>query len=815
MLEHSSGTKKEDAVRDQIQRVAVKITGRVQGVGFRPFVYGLACRFMLQGFVKNLHDRVYIEVQGWSHDIQRFLDEIKQRPPALSRIERLERQNLALDLSSSNQGLFQIEASGDAQGGKLFIPADLATCDECLAELNNPLERRYRYPFLSCVSCGPRFSILQQLPYDRERTSMKEFPLCKDCQSEFYDPCDRRFHAQTTACETCGPKLALQCENSEDVMLPASQVAQVARAASAMMRGECVAVKGIGGYHLVCDATKHDAVRKIRQSKRRDEKPLAIMVSNQELAFKYCEISTEELRLLTSDARPIVLLRKRDGTEISHEISLSSPFLGVMLPYTPLHHLLLQEMNGTPLVMTSANESGKPMAYEDARVSNELMPIADLFLTHDRRIETRCDDSVVRVADPDGVAIEILVRRSRGLAPEPVALSFELDVPILAVGAQLKNTFAFGAERLAVLSHHMGDLDEMATYESYIGAIEHYEALMGLQPQVLVHDYHPDYLSAHYAIERSKKFGLRALKVQHHQAHIASCMADNGLSQGEKVIGVAFDGTGLGLDGRIWGGEFFIGNCLKFERVAHLRNVAMPGGEKAVREPWRMAFAHLLQSGLDPNDASLATFQQISLEAFSTLRQMIERGLNCPMTSSMGRLFDAVAALLGVRLRASFEGQAAMELEALALRAPSCLQRVYRMPLSREQPGEPFQIDTAPMMHEIVHDLKRGLTGSEIAGRFHSSLIQMIVCVCEELRRESGLNRVVLSGGVFMNGILLSGAVRTLKSRDFQVFFHRQVPPNDGGISLGQLAIAAALLKKEKEDVFGSPGKTGGALPGT
>lgn len=811
MLEHSRGTQKKVAVRDQIQRVAVKITGRVQGVGFRPFVYGLACRLMLQGFVKNLHDRVYIEVQGWSHDIQRFLDEIKQRPPALSRIERLECQSLALDLVSSSQSSFQMEASGDAQGGKLFIPADLATCDDCLAELNNPLERRYQYPFLSCVSCGPRFSILQQLPYDRERTSMKEFPLCKDCQSEFYDPCDRRFHAQTTACEICGPKIALQCENPEDGMSPASQIAQVARAASAMMRGECVAVKGIGGYHLVCDATKRDAVRKIRQSKRRDEKPLAIMVSNQDSAFKYCEISTEELRLLKSEARPIVLLRKRNGAEISHEISLSSPFLGVMLPYTPLHHLLLQEMNGTPLVMTSANESGRPMAYEDACIGNELMSIADLFLTHDRRIETRCDDSVVRVADPDGVAIEILVRRSRGFAPEPVALPFELDVPLLALGAQLKNTFAFGAEKLAVLSHHMGDLDEMATYESYVGAIEHYEALMGLQPQVLVHDYHPDYLSTHYAIERSKKLGLRAVKVQHHHAHIASCMADNGLSQSEKVIGVAFDGTGLGLDGKIWGGEFFTGNYLNFERVAHLRNVAMPGGEKAVREPWRMAFAHLHQSGLDPMHASLGT----SHEASSTLRQMIERGLNCPMTSSMGRLFDAVAALLGVRLRASFEGQAAMELEALALRAPPGLQRVYRMPLSREKSGEPFQIDTVPMMHEIVEDLKQGLTGSEIAGRFHSSLIQMIVRVCEELRRESGLNKVVLSGGVFMNGILLSGAVRTLKSRDFQVFFHRQVPPNDGGISLGQLAIAAALLKKEKEDVFGSPGKTGGALPGT
>ncbi len=746
------------------ERRAVTINGIVQGVGFRPFVYGLAQRLELRGFVCNDGGSILIEVEGDAPRLDRFLHELATRPPALARIKKVSWEPCAL----RGDRHFAIAASEESAAGAILISPDVATCAECLAELFDLANRRFRYPFLNCTNCGPRLTIIRGAPYDRERTTMAAFAMCPACRAEYEDPADRRFHAQPIACPACGPRL----------QAPGAQGEPLRTFSATLCAGRIGAIKGLGGYHLVCDARNAAAVGELRRRKQRDEKPFAIMVRDAAAAEACCEVSALERELLLSPRRPIVLLRKRPVTGIAQAVAPGNPCLGVMLPYTPLHHLLCAEMGDTPLIMTSGNRSDEPIAYQDDDALDRLSGIADIFLTYDRPIHVRCDDSVTRVVG----GRELPIRRSRGYAPQPVPLPFTCPCPLLAVGGQLKGTFALGLDRHAILSHHLGDLDHYDAYRAFERDIALYEELFAVRPARIVHDLHPDYASTRYAQGRARAEDLVA--VQHHHAHLASCLAENGRT--EPAIGVIFDGTGYGTDGAVWGGEFLVGDYRDFRRAAYLRYVGMPGGEQAIREPWRMALAHL-------HDAELASALLESRVPAASLRictQMLERGLNTPWTSSMGRLFDAVAALAGVRDRVSYEGQAAMELEWLA----TGLAPYGAYPFDLIEAADAVQIDTRPLIRAVAEDAGHGVAPARIGRRFHTTIIDLIARVCNRLRRTSGLSVVALSGGVFMN-VLLTTEVEARLARDgFRVCRHQLVPPNDGGLSLGQLAVAAARL---------------------
>jgi hydrogenase maturation protein HypF len=670
----------------------------------------------------------------------------------------------------------------------------VATCEDCRAELFDPSDRRYQYPFLNCTNCGPRLTIICGAPYDRERTTMASFALCAACRAEYEDPANRRFHAQPTACPACGPRLQALDADGKPIVASDPLAHLVAR----LCDGAIGAMKGLGGYHLVCDASNETAVTELRRRKHRDEKPFAIMVRDLEAVEALCLVGSAEKELLLSPRCPIVLLRKRSASAplrhplphgggegkvrgIAEGVAPGNPYLGVMLPYTPLHHLLLHRLDGMPLVMTSGNRSDEPIAYEDADAVERLAGIADLFLVHDRPIHVRCDDSVTRIVGGG----ELPVRRSRGYAPQPITLPFSCPSPILAVGGQLKATFALGRQHHAFLSHHLGDLDAYAAYRAFEKDIGLYQQLFAIQPQVIVHDLHPDYASSRYAVERAEGDQTKTLAVQHHHAHVASCMAENGLV--EPVIGVAFDGTGYGTDGAIWGGEFLVGDYRHFRRAAHLRYVGMPGGEQAIREPWRMAVAHLVDA--ETNNSMLES--RFAPGALRAMKTMLERHFQTPSTSSAGRLFDAVAALAGVRDRVSYEGQAAMELEWLA----TGMEPNGAYPIEIEEPKQqaaPLVIDTRPLLRAVSVDVAAQTEKQLIARRFHSTMVEMITAVCCRLRKATGLAAVVLSGGVFMNALLSCEVSDRLSGEGFLVFRHRLVPPNDGGLSLGQLAIAAA-----------------------
>jgi hydrogenase maturation protein HypF len=763
-----------------LERRAIAVHGVVQGVGFRPFVYGLASRLRLHGFVKNQTGGVLIEVEGDAHSLDSFLSELTARPPTLARIDHVswERQ------SPRGEHEFRIEPSKDGAADSVFVATDVATCEGCLAELFDPADRRYLYPFLNCTNCGPRLTIVTGAPYDRERTTMARFPMCADCRAEYKDPSDRRFHAQPTACVTCGPRLQLldadgrRIETSDHVDLFAARV----------LAGRIGALKGLGGYHLVCDARNGTAVAELRRRKHRDERPFAIMVGDIATAEKLCEVHRGEKELLISARRPIVLLRKRPSIRVAEVVAPGNPCLGVMLPYTPLHHLLLSAVRGGPLVMTSGNRSDEPISYEDDDALRRLGGIADLFLTHNRPIHVRCDDSVTRLVEER----ELPVRRSRGYAPEPIALPLECPVPILAVGGHFKGTFALGRGRHAFLSHHLGDLDHYDAYRAYVKDIAFYEQVFAVAPEVIAHDLHPDYASTCYALERAQapsagRPPTRLIAIQHHHAHLASCMAENGLAG--PVIGVTFDGSGLGTDGTVWGGEFLIGDYRQFRRAAHLRCVGMPGAEQAVREPWRMAVAHLMDAG---EGVSLMRERQPPV-ALRIVEKMLEKGFNTPRTSSAGRLFDAVAALAGVRESVSYEGQAAVELEWLATGAAPEEGYPFEVTESAGSPSEATLIvDTRPLIQAVAADATRVTDAARISRRFHSTVVEIIVAVCCRLRATTGNGTVVLSGGVFLNALLASEVSARLAGAGFLVYRHRLVPPNDGGLSLGQLAIAAA-----------------------
>jgi hydrogenase maturation protein HypF len=768
-----------------MERRAVTVEGIVQGVGFRPFVYSLATRLELGGFVHNQSGRVRIEVEGSPSSLERFVRELREQAPPLARIDALACEKRA----ARGETDFRIEASDHDGDSPIFISPDVATCPDCLAELFDPADRHYRYPFLNCTNCGPRLTIIEGAPYDRRRTTMAAFPMCAACAAEYSDPRNRRFHAQPAACPACGPRLSV-CDADGR---PLDSTDPLATFVDVLRQGRIGALKGLGGYHLACDAASLSVVQELRQRKHRDEKPFAVMVRDIETAERLCEVDADERQLLVSPRRPIVLLRKRStlGELVCDAVAPGNPRLGVMLPYTPLHHLLFAEFRGQALVMTSGNRSDEPIAYEDADAFERLRGIADVFLVHDRAIHVRCDDSVTRIID----SRESPVRRSRGYAPQPVPLPLACPRPLLAVGGQLKGVFALGRGRQAFLSHHLGDLDQWDAYRAFVRDVGLYEELFAVVPELIVHDLHPDYASTIYARQRAMSTGVPLLAVQHHHAHVASGMAEHGLD--EPVIGVSFDGTGYGTDGAIWGGEFLVADYWGFRRAAHLRYVGLPGGDSAVREPWRMATSQLLDAGC----ACEPLAGRIGRAKLRTIAAMLERRINTPLTSSAGRLFDAVSALAGVRDTTSYEGQAAIELEWLAEQSdPAGAYPFELTPVTENSQtaapatAPPWQIDTRPLIRAVAADVQQGVAARHIARRFHTTIVEMIAATCALIREQCGIDAVVLSGGVFMNALVSTESAARLSAEGFRVYRHVLVPPNDGGISLGQLAIGAAAL---------------------
>jgi len=763
------------ALASKVRRCRVEVDGVVQGVGFRPFVCRVARSLGLGGSVHNESSGVLIDVQGDVEAIAEFLDRIRNHQPPAAQPRRIR----VADASPHPEvAMFSIEASVPTSAESGCPAPDLAVCQECLGELRDRQDRRYAYPFLNCTDCGPRFTIIRRLPYDRERTSMALFTMCHACREEYEDVRDRRFHAEPTACPACGPRLALLDSGGQVV-----DVADALQGVVAALRGgQIVAVKGIGGYHLACDATTPGVVSELRRRKARDAKPLAVMVGSLEEARRLCVVSDPEAELLHSAARPIVLLERRSpgaGQAVADEVAPRLRHLGLMLPYTPLQHLLLERVD-RPLVMTSGNRSDEPIAYEDGDALARLGGIADLFLVHNRPIEVRCDDSVARVVE----GTPTVLRRARGYVPLAISLTHEAAEPILACGGELKNVFALVRGREVFLSQHLGDLGDERAYRAWTDAIRHLQHLLELTPQVAAHDLHPGYRSTVYARMLD---GVRHVPVQHHHAHIASCLADNGVD--DRVIGVAWDGTGYGADGHVWGGEFLLADLEGFERVGSFQEVAMPGGEAAVREPWRMAAVFLQAAyGEAMEELDLAFVRRLDRSAWRLLSRAAERGLNAPLTSSAGRLFDAVASILGLRDRVDFEAQAAMELEVLA--EPEA-DRVYAVNL--EEIDGRMIVRTPDIVRGVVEDILAGVGCDRIGSRFHATLADVIVKTCGRLRQRSGLDRVALSGGVFQNIRLSRLAVDGLGRAGFQVYTHHQVPPNDGGLALGQAAIATRV----------------------
>jgi len=756
-------------------RVQIQLQGVVQGVGFRPFVFLLAQRCALRGQIQNSGGGVQIDVEGEPAAIEQFIAEIKSTPPPLSRIESIERIN---DLAPVDYGSFRIAASSPAIAERAFVSPDISTCVDCLNELFDPVDRRHRFPFINCTNCGPRFTIIENIPYDRVSTTMHPFHMCDQCKAEYENPLDRRFHAEPIACPQCGPTLHLTDPNGRDVMPPGKDILEHTK--QLLLNGKIVAVKGIGGFHLACNAMDGEAVKQLRVRKFREDKPFAMMAGSIHLIEYFCEVSNAERELLSSAQRPIVLLKRRDGIDLTEAVAPRTDVLGFMLPYSPVHHLLLENTD-YPVVMTSGNISDEPICHSDADALKRLSRIADYFLLHNRRIHRRMDDSIVRA---DGRSRSTVLRRSRGYAPLPLKLSIKSDHTILACGAELKNTFCFVQGSQAYLSHHIGDLQNLETLQSFSEGIEDFQRFFNLRADVVAYDLHPEYLSTKFALSLGDV--QNRIGVQHHHAHLASCMVDNEIEG--PVIGVAMDGLGYGTDGRLWGGEFFIADLARAERVAHLAYVPMPGGVKAIREPWRMAAVYLHQAFGELSEHDLTFTSRLNRHAWTNLRKLMDHRINSPETSSMGRLFDAVSSLLGLADAVNYEGQAAIALEAVADR--HCLPG-YEFEIDLER----GVIDARPVVRSIVTDLRCGKSSSTVSARFHQAVVNLIVGVAQRLKTEHLLNRVVLSGGVFQNSLLKERTRQQLEAHGFEVFTHQRVPPNDGGIALGQASVAHALIK--------------------
>jgi hydrogenase maturation protein HypF len=760
------------------RRARGAIEGIVQGVGFRPFIYQLAGRYGLSGYVGNTDFGVDLEVEGTGRNVTSFMESVVTSPPPLAHIASVR----WTDIPVKNQQSFEITESKSRRERSALISPDAGICEDCSRELLDPLDRRFRYPFINCTNCGPRYTIIKDIPYDRVATTMASFKMCPVCQKEYEDPANRRFHAQPNACWACGPVPSLYDANGVKMVCDDP----VRETTSLLQQGAVLAIKGLGGFHLSVDALNHEAVVRLRQRKHREEKPLAVMVKDLGMARKIVHVNRAEAELLSSRQKPIVLLEKKPFNGLSEEVAPLNRYLGVMLPYTPLHVLLMEESSG-PLVMTSGNVSEEPITRDDQAAFKKLHGIADYFLSHNRDIHLRGDDSVLRVVDH----IPRQVRRSRGYVPVPVFLpSTMATLPsVLALGGELKNTICLTKKNRAFLSQHVGDLENLETYDFFKLTVSHLRRILEIRPEVMVHDLHPDYLSSRFAREQRE---FTPLAVQHHHAHIVSCFAEHGVEG--PAIGLAMDGTGLGLDGAIWGGEVLLCDTVSFSRRAHLAYVPLPGGDAAAKSPWRMGLVYLYHAYGDALfDLAIPFVQELDWETASIILQMVQRGVNSPLTSSCGRLFDGVSALLGIRKEIAYEGQAAIELEMS--RDPG-EEGDYAFDINAEAGG--WIMETTPIIQGVVMDLLKGEGPDVISGRFHNTLIKMLHEICTIIRTESNIEQVALSGGAFQNETLLSGLTKVLGADGFDVLSHAQVPANDGGLSLGQAVIAGSLCAGHK-----------------
>jgi hydrogenase maturation protein HypF len=777
-----------------MQGLRVHITGIVQGVGFRPFVYNLATRHNLRGWVKNTSAGVDIAVDGDQETLDVFIQQLRDEAPPLSRIDDF---STVFQPANGFRSL-EILHSETVEGAFQPISPDVAICADCLRELFDPNDRRYRYPFINCTNCGPRFTIIKDIPYDRPKTTMASFPMCPDCEREYEDPTDRRFHAQPVACPVCGPHVWLE-NRSDDFSRPAATEVVtteneegIQKTVRLLSEGKILAIKGLGGFHLACDATNAQAVTELRNRKLRVDKPFAIMMPDIESIESHCLVSGSERELLLSPARPIVLLKRKAESNIVKEVAPNQDWIGVMLPYTPVHYLLFAAYDSpfNTLVMTSGNLSEEPIATDNDEARERLSNLADAFLMHNRDIHLRCDDSVVRIFDDEQSSIVhrplsiYPIRRSRGYSPFPVRLP--MDAPqILAAGSELKNTFCMTHGSYAFLSHHIGDMENYETLRSFEQGVEHFEKLFRVTPQAIAYDLHPNYLATRYALERAGRENIPAIGVQHHHAHVAACMAEHGLDGTRPIIGMAFDGTGYGEDGAIWGGEVLIADYRSYQRKFHLEYFPLPGGDAAIKKPARTALALLWSLGRDW-DQDLRPVAGYSAQEQDILRAQLEKKINTPMTSSMGRLFDAAASLAGVRQTVNYEGQAAIEFEALA-----DADEGGTYPFALEQ----GQVRVRTAVEALIHDLSEGVPVSKISARFHNGVAASVLEICSRIRSETGIDEVALSGGVWQNITLLGRTLSLLKEDGFRVYLHREVPTNDGGLSLGQAVIAAARMR--------------------
>ena len=777
---------------ESLSRQKIEVTGIVQGVGFRPFVYGLAKDLNINGWVCNTSAGVKIEAEGTPATLSAFTQALKNESPPLAHLDSIR----TTEQSPKGFSDFKIVSSLLLKNSFQPVSPDISICPDCLDELFDPGNRRYRYPFINCTNCGPRFTIIEDIPYDREATTMAGFEMCANCAAEYGDPLDRRFHAQPIACGECGPQAWVELKsganNNSDIQFsaskgdPASGDTSIQPVRELLAEGKIMAIKGLGGFHLACDATNPKAVDELRRRKLRRKKPLAVIMPDIETVKRYCIVSEAEQNLLSSKEAPIVILALRPGTGLAPGVAPGQKNLGVMLPYTPLHHLIIERQKGSgftdALVMTSGNRSGEPIAYTNEDALTQLGGLADAFLLHNRGIHARCDDSVMRISSRGNYTL----RRSRGYAPFSVTLPWT-SPSLLAVGAEMKNTFCLVREQHAFLSYHIGEMENYDTLTAFKEGIVHFESLFRIKPEVLACDLHPDYLATGYAVKRAEQQSLTIIGVQHHHAHIAACLADNGHDGRMPVIGVAFDGTGLGDDGTIWGGEFLLADYSGYRRVGYLSPIPLPGGEKAVKQPWRIALAWLEKIGEDWDDG-LPPVRALKPGDRKMMSRMLKAsliegsGLNAPLTSSMGRLFDAISSLIGVCQKVDYEGQAAIELENLVT------------------PGEKgsytFDYDDeiiypAPVIHAILDDFRTGVDLGVIAARFHNGTAQMVLEKCNQIRQRFNLSEVALSGGVWQNMTLLETTMNYLKQADFTVYIHRKIPANDGGLALGQAAVAA------------------------
>ncbi|MEI6289081.1 MAG: carbamoyltransferase HypF [Chloroflexota bacterium] len=760
----------------------IQVTGIVQGVGFRPFIYNLALSKNLTGWVKNTTGCVEIWIEGDKKILPIFTEMIKSNAPPLSIIDDIQ----FTEKKYNGYVNFEIISSVSDPTQFQSISPDLALCNDCLNELFNPEDRRYLYPFINCTNCGPRFSIIKDIPYDRINTTMAEFQMCPECLEEYEDPANRRFHAQPIACPNCGPIIWLNKSNliqdSQHYIDYEGQIDVIKKTRDLIKEGKIIAVKGLGGFHLMCDATKNEPIALLRGRKKRYEKPFAVMMADIKTVSKYCQISKNEIDLLESPAHPIVILKVINPNVPVNLISPGQNSLGVMLPYTPLHALLMQKEDGFPdyLIMTSGNLTDEPICIDNEDAINKLGTAADAFLLHNRKIHIRNDDSVYRIFNNDAIP----VRRSRGYAPLPIKLIGKFP-SILSCGAEQKNTFCLTKENFAFLSHHIGDLDNYENLLSYENGITHFENIFRIKPELIAYDLHPDYLSTRYAMNRSQSDNLQSIGVQHHHAHIASLMIEKSIPADQPVIGSAFDGTGYGIDGTIWGGEFLCCSYKEFTRMAHLETFALPGGDASIKKPSRVAFSLLHTIGVDIDELIVKNLGFAEHEK-NMLYNQLTKQINTPMTSSMGRLFDAVSALCGIKKIVSYEGQAAIELEAHQDPEET---GYYEFGISKTL------ISWESVINSILKDLAGNISVNTISSKFHNGIALMVSNMCKNIRSDTGLNIVALSGGVWQNITLLEKTKILLETNQFDVLYHTKFPTNDGGIALGQAAIASVQIK--------------------